>query len=202
MNFLNSIRTILLALILSIGISYAYAAWAPPGAAQNPPPSGNIDAPVNVGDNTQYKAGNLVLNNSATPFVNGLIVWAGNVGIGVVSPTEKLDVNGNVKATAFLYSSDERLKKDITTLSGALEKVLNLRGVQFKWKNGDDNKENIGFIAQEVEKVVPQVVKDGSDGLKSVEYGNIVPLLVEAMKEQQKEIDSLKTEIETLKSNR
>jgi len=45
-------------------------------------------------------------------------------------------------------------------------------------------------------------VKDGSDGLKSVEYGNIVPLLVEAMKEQQKEIDSLKTEIETLKSNR
>ena len=108
MNFLNSIRTILLALILSIGISYAYAAWAPPGAAQNPPPSGNIDAPVNVGDNKQYKAGNLVLNNSATPFVNGLIVWAGNVGIGVVSPTEKLDVNGNVKATAFLYSFELR----------------------------------------------------------------------------------------------
>ena len=112
---------------------------------------------------------------------------------------------GKVRFRGFViqsYSSDERLKKDITTLSGALEKVLNLRGVQFKWKNGDDNKENIGFIAQEVEKVVPQVVKDGSDGLKSVEYGNIVPLLVEAMKEQQKEIDSLKMEIETLKSNR
>ena len=124
---------------------------------------------------------------------------SGNVGIWTVNPTEKLEVNGNVKAASFLYSSDERLKKDITTLSGSLEKILNLRGIQFKWKNGDDN-ENIGFIAQEVEKVAPQVVRSGSDGSKSVEYGNIVPLLVEAMKEQQAQIDELKTQIKELQT--
>lgn len=83
MNFTTSLRTLTLALVLSIGVSYAYATWAPPTAT---PPLGNIDVPVNVGDNTQYKAGNLVLNNSATPFANGLIVWAGNVGVGTANP--------------------------------------------------------------------------------------------------------------------
>ena len=200
-KFTNSLRTILLALVLSIGVSYAYAIWSPPTAQ---PTSDNTDAPINVGSATQLKDGGLGLGRTGFPAlldVVGNLTVSGNVGIGVGSPTEKLDVNGNVKATSFYYSSDERLKKDITTLSGALAKVLNLRGVQFKWKNGDQN-ENIGFIAQEVEKVIPQVVRDGSDGLKSVEYGNIVPLLVEAMKEQQKEIESLKVEIEILKDNR
>jgi len=200
MNYLQPLKTLTLALVLSIGVSYAYAAWAPP---TNAPTGGNAEAPINVGSATQLKAGGLSVSGLLRGYSSAYFATdpGSSVGIGVTSPTEKLDVNGNVKAISFFYSSDERLKKGITTLSGSLEKILNLRGVQFKWKNGDDA-ENIGFIAQEVEKVVPQVVKDGSDGLKSVEYGNIVPLLVEAMKEQQKEIDSLKMEIETLKSNR
>lgn len=81
-------KIIVLATILSFGLSYALA-WTAPSAT---PPTGNVSAPINTGDNTQYKAGNLVLNDSATPFVNGLIVRYGKVGIGVSAPTAKLDV--------------------------------------------------------------------------------------------------------------
>jgi len=90
-NIIQSLKVIVLGLVLAVGLSYAFA-WTAPTAS---PPGGNVSAPVNVGDNTQYKLGNLVLND-AGGFVNGLIVRAGNVGIGTVSPTEKLEVAGNV----------------------------------------------------------------------------------------------------------
>jgi hypothetical protein len=107
----------------------------------------------------------------------------GNVGIGTTTPSEKLEVSGNVKATEFLYSSDERLKHDIKTLSKAIDKVLKLRGVEFKWNKNDQK--TVGFIAQEVEKVLPELVKtDKYTSLKSVQYGNLVALLVEALKEE------------------
>lgn len=120
-----------------------------------------------------------------------------NVGIGnLPSPTEKLDVVGNVKATSFIYSSDARLKSEVAVLTGALDKVMALEGVSFSWlANGEAE---IGLIAQDVEKVVPELVVTGSDGLKSVKYGNIVALLIEAVQEQQAEIDSLRSELEKL----
>lgn len=104
MNFLTSLRTLILALVLSIGVSYAYAAWTAPTQT---PPLGNIATPVNIGDNAQIKEGNLMLNNTGA-FVNGLIVRYGNVGIGVVNPTEKLDVAGKVKGTELCIGSDCR----------------------------------------------------------------------------------------------
>ena len=107
MNFPTSLRTILLALILSIGISYAYAAWSPPTSS---PTLGNTDAPVNVGTAGQTKSGALTIGQlltaygtlrvgsytTETPPVDGMIV-KGNVGIGAVSPTAKLDVAGPIK---------------------------------------------------------------------------------------------------------
>lgn len=92
----QQVRIIALAVVFSFGLSYVYA-WTTPTAT---PPGGNVSAPINTGDNTQYKAGNLVLNDSALPFVNGLIVRYGNVGIGTTAPTQKLSVAGTIESTS------------------------------------------------------------------------------------------------------
>lgn len=70
--------------------------------------------------------------------------------------------------------------------------------MSFQWK--DSGRFDIGFIAQDVEKIIPEIVSTNQDGKKSLEYGNISALTVEAIKEQQKIIDSQKTEINDLKS--
>ena len=90
-------------------------------------------------------------------------------------------IEGDLTSKHFGASSDERLKKDITTLSKPLEMIESLRGVSFTWKK--DNKPSIGFIAQEVEKVIPSLVLTGEDGYKTVAYGQFTALLVEAVKE-------------------
>ena len=118
---------------------------------------------------------------------DGLFVKnSGNVGIGTSSPSEKLEVSGSVKAVAYLYTSDRRLKEDIVTLPDALTKVLQLRGVNFVWRNTKEK--TVGFIAQEVEAIYPELVKtDQQSGFKAVQYGNIVAILVEALKQENKE---------------
>jgi hypothetical protein len=113
----------------------------------------------------------------------------GNTGIGTSSPTEKLHVAGNVLSAAYLYTSDERFKKNISEIPNALDKVLAFRGVTFDWRVDEYPERNLpmdktyGFIAQDVEKEAPELVKTGQDGFKSVQYGNITALLVEAIKE-------------------
>lgn len=103
-----------------------------------------------------------------------------------------LDVLGNVTATGNVTAySDERLKSDITTIEKPLEKVMNLRGCNYV----KDGEYEMGVIAQEVEKVIPEVVVDG-DEFKSVAYGNMVGLLIEAIKEQQAQIEELKSKLE------
>jgi len=99
-----------------------------------------------------------------------------------VSVTGSMTASGNV--TAY---SDERLKSSVETIPDALSKVLNVRGVTF-----DMNAERgTGVIAQELEKVLPEAVFDNEDGMKSVAYGNVVGLLIEAIKEQQTQIETL-----------
>jgi len=103
-----------------------------------------------------------------------------------------------VKATNYYYASDKNLKKDIQPLDDALSKIQKLQGVSFEWKK--TGQKNLGVIAQEVEKVYPELVAtDKATGLKSVQYGNLVALLIEAIKEQQKQIDELKKTVEALK---
>lgn len=88
---------------------------------------------------------------------------------------------GTLFATDFDSTSDERLKKNIKPIEGALDKVTKLVGVEFDWVNTD--KKSIGVIAQQVEEVVPELVHTNSKGYKSVSYGNLVALLIEAIKE-------------------
>ena len=120
-------------------------------------------------------------------------------------------------STEWYESSDARLKKDVHTLTGALDKVLKLRGVSFYWKNreemaalkgvpadsvdyGYDNVKHIGVIAQELEAEYPELVNTDGDGFKSVGYANLTPILIEAVKEQQAIIDAQNKKIEELEA--
>lgn len=98
------------------------------------------------------------------------------------------DQSGNVVAVGNVTAySDERLKKDITTIEGALGLVEQLRGVRYT----KDGVQNVGVIAQEVRRAVPEVVHDNGDFL-SVSYGNLVGVLIEAVKELSAEVKALK----------
>jgi hypothetical protein len=95
---------------------------------------------------------------------------------------------------SFTTSSDARLKENVKTINNAVGIVNSLRGVSYT----KDGKEQIGVIAQETERVLPQVVSQGDDGFKSVAYGNVVGLLIEAIKEQQQTINQLQSRLENL----
>jgi len=105
-------------------------------------------------------------------------------------------IKGTVTGGSFFYDSDRRLKENIQIIPNALDKVKMLEGVSFEWIADKTNDKSLGFIAQDVEKVLPEVVSTDKDGMKSVEYGNIVAVLVEAIKEQQKEIEELKLKLD------
>ncbi|MGZ3658531.1 MAG: tail fiber domain-containing protein [Bdellovibrionota bacterium] len=105
----------------------------------------------------------------------------GKVGIGTTSPGSALEVVGDIKATSFISTSDARLKMQIRSLSDGLEKILQLRGVVFSWRK--DGSAGMGVIAQEVEKIFPEiVVTDKNTGLKAVRYDSLVAPLIEAVK--------------------
>ena len=140
----------------------------------------------------------------------------------------RLDVDGRVRSWGTLVTSDEKYKTNITTITNALDKIKKLRGVSYDfiyrydvYQNTDSkqmevspvkaeicklqkanikeiNERRIGFIAQEVEKVIPEAVGKDEEGIYSVEYDAILPLLVEALKEQQKIIEKLEERINQL----
>ena len=97
-----------------------------------------------------------------------------------------------IESKEFKTRSDLRLKKNIETLENMLEKVLQLRGVRFEFKDSDNKDINIGFIAQELEEFFPELVTTGSDGYKSVDYSSMTSVLLEAIKELKNENDDLK----------
>jgi hypothetical protein len=113
-------------------------------------------------------------------------------GVGI---TGTLTASGNV--TAY---SDERLKDDIQVIPNALSKVEEIRGVTFTRNDLETDERFSGVIAQEVEAVLPEVIHEAEDGMKTVDYGNMVGLLIEGMKEQQEIIRSLAARIEELEA--
>jgi hypothetical protein len=96
---------------------------------------------------------------------------------------------GQLNATIFNSLSDKRVKKNIKTVDDALNTVNDLRGVKFNWK--ETSTPSIGLIAQEVEKLLPELVHTGHNGEKSVNYGGVVGVLVEAIKELTTRIEKL-----------
>ena len=128
----------------------------------------------------------------------------GKVGIGTGSPAEALHVVGDIVATGDItafYSSDRRLKENIKNIPDAVEKVQQINGVSYSWKDKEidgyfKREKEIGVIAQDVEEVLPEIVATRDDGYKAVRYDRLVALLIEAVKEQQEQIDELKAKLE------
>ena len=138
-----------------------------------------------------------------------------SVGIGTTSPNSKvkLHVKGDVYIEGKLFfktagdagdiPSDLRLKKNIATIADALDKVHALRGVSFDWRSAEmGTEQEIGFIAQEVEPVLPGLVSTNLDGYKTVQYAQVVSVLVEAMKQMDGQIQTLNARIAELERGR
>ena len=110
--------------------------------------------------------------------------------------TGKLQINGNVVAAGYSCSSDIRFKQNITPYTSALQKIMGLQGVAYDWdtekfKDRSFSKDRqIGFIAQDVEKVIPELVKTDDQGFKSMDYAKMSVVLVEAFKEQKRQSDT------------
>lgn len=123
----------------------------------------------------------------------------GNFGIGTANPTVKLDVNGDVNISGILTatdinsSSDIRLKKNIKKFENTLEKIDEINGVSFEWKQSGSK--SAGIIAQELEKIFPELVIDSGD-YKKVNYNGLIGVLVESIKELKEEVKELKQRLD------
>jgi hypothetical protein len=150
---------------------------------------------------------NFVLETGATARASlsldtGNDVQFDSFGVGTAASGTTGEIRATNDVTAF-YSSDVSLKENIKNIENPLEKVNQINGVTFDWTEdyikqhgGEDQyfvrKNDVGVIAQEIEKVLPQVVATREDGIKAVKYDRIVALLIEAVKELKKEIEELK----------
>lgn len=135
-------------------------------------------------------SGGGTITSSGSVTLNCTIDTPAEVGLGNLSSNGN-NLSGDFTATGNITAySDERLKTDVETISNALEKVNSLRGVSYT----KDGVRGLGVIAQEIEKVLPEVVLDGEE-FKSVAYGNIVGVLIEAIKELTSEVEELKKQM-------
>ena len=173
---------------------------------------------LNYGNNTTYDIAPHVWvgakykdfpGSERSSFVVGVKSGTGSTGSGNNIPVERLEidytgkmtVSGNILATGSITAngdviafSDKRLKENIKPIDNALKKITKLEGVSYNRIDIDDKSNKVGFIAQDVKKVLPEVVSDNEKYL-GVNYGNITAVLVEAIKELKAEVDSLKEQL-------
>ncbi len=125
----------------------------------------------------------------------------GNVGIGIQVPTYKLDIDGTIRGIEFIYTSDRKLKENITNFTRSSH-ILNISPKTFDWKLKDGegvDVGDVGVIAQDVERYFPEFVVTSEDGVKSVNYPKLIVPVIGTIREQQAEINKLKAEIKEIK---
>ena len=135
------------------------------------------------------------LNNSTFLIINKAVNIWGHTLSG--SDQLSLILRGDVLAVGIYHASDERLKMNIRPIHDTRRKIRAINGVTFAFK-ADPEKKKIGLIAQNVEKAVPEVVSTDVRGIKSLEYSSLVGLLIESIKDQQRQIDVLKAQLKAL----
>jgi hypothetical protein len=142
------------------------------------------------------------ISSNNIPRWNGIQLISGTIsddGNGVM-------VNGTLTVASIGYASDERYKRNIQPLQQSLDKLTRLKGVSYDWRTdefsgkGFEDGRQIGLIAQEVEKILPELVLTDDKGFKAITYDKIVPVLIEAVKEQQKTISTLQDRMTKLEA--
>ena len=155
---------------------------------------------VGDGSNWVAESGATLRTSAGLGTTNDVQFDSFGVGTAASGTTGEIRATNNVTA---YYSSDARLKENVTPIGNAVDIVKQLNGVRYDWtasyiesKGGEDGmfvrKHDIGVIAQEVEKVFPEIVAENSEGYKAVRYERLVPVLIEAVKELSREIERLK----------
>ncbi|UCD38421.1 MAG: tail fiber domain-containing protein, partial [Fidelibacterota bacterium] len=141
----------------------------------------------------------------------GNFYLSGNMGLGSTNMSYRFYVNGNSYfqgsgwyTGSWNLASDKRLKENITEITGVLEDLSQLRGVKFKWNElagslgHEQGKNEIGVIAQEIERIYPELVTESKLGYKGVDYSKLTAVLIEAVKELKAEKDALEARVEAL----
>lgn len=207
------------------GSSQGYAAFQYTNAAASSTPTANIGFyPRNNAGSGQINPANITFTKTSAADTATIriandanyifLASTGNVGIGTTSPSYRLDVqggdinaSGSVRSAGVALTSDERLKEEITPLAESLKKITSLNGYHYFWRDkkkiGKDIQ--VGLIAQEVEKVFPEVVSRGTDGYLAIDYPHLVAPLVESIKEldqrtkiQARRIEELENQVQSL----
>ena len=178
-----------------------------PSSSQVPVNSGSVEIALikglqNAGVNKRLT---VYSGSSAVSSSQGLILDANdNLGIGVNESSDlplsyKLMVSGSIKASGtVVQGSDIRLKEDIQPIDNALSRIDNIDGVYFTYK--DTKEKSIGVIAQDIQKILPEVVSEDNNGYLGVNYSGIVPVLIEAVREQNSIIKDLEDRISDLEN--
>ncbi len=147
-------------------------------------------------NNTSDQIGNATPNGTLAMQISA----NGYVGIGAVPGTDRFEVSGNARATSFRATSSRRWKENIQDLSNGLDTVLKLRAVSYDWKKDhnaghEDNPHDLGFIAEEVDQVIPEIVGHDKDGTpNSVDYSRVSAVLVKSVQELNATVQTVKTE--------
>jgi hypothetical protein len=161
------------------------------------------------------------IDSNGTPAGRFIVDESGNVGIGATIPATKLQVKGDLRVgtsgtngcvqrfdatpLAGACSSDVRFKRDITPFTNLLDKITQLRPVHYYWRTADypekhfGDSQSYGLVAQEVERVLPELVGQDEQGYKTVDYSKLPLMMLQAIKEQQQQIEQLKNEVRRLR---
>jgi hypothetical protein len=159
-------------------------------------------------DNGMYKSATDEVSFSTAGTQRVVITALGTVGIANSAPgsTYKLNVSGSAFATGTWVASDNRYKKNIKAIESPLAKIMKMNGKTYEFKLEEfkamnfNEGVNYGFIAQELKEILPEAVKQDENGFYSVNYDEVIPLLVEGIKAQQQTIETLKDKVEEMQA--